>query len=82
MKLAPREACTPAATLTGWLVIKPMLKKMLLDAPLAIVAKPISPSSLFQHSLPWALLILGVVVTVAWTALLGYGFVELVKMAL
>jgi hypothetical protein len=42
----------------------------------------LSPSLLFQRVWPPALLILGLGGTVAWIALLGYGFVALVQMAL
>jgi hypothetical protein len=42
---------------------------------------PIS-SSLFQRAWPWAMLILALVVTVAWAALLAYGCAELVEKAL
>ena len=55
---------------------------MLLEAPPITTSDPISPSSLFQRVWPSALLILALVVTLAWTALLGYGFVALVRMAL
>jgi hypothetical protein len=57
------------------------VEKMLVAAPPTLITEPISSSSLFQRVWPSALLILGLVVSVGWTALLGYGFVELVEMA-
>jgi hypothetical protein len=55
---------------------------MLAEAPAVITFDPIGPSSPFQRVLSSALIILGLVVSVAWTALLGYGFVALLEMAL
>jgi hypothetical protein len=40
------------------------------------------PSSLFQRGWPAALLVLGSAASVAWTVLLGYGLVTLVRLAL
>ena len=45
------------------------------------LAVPI-PSSLFKRSLPMTVVLLGVALTLAWTAVLGYGFVSLVLLAL
>lgn len=56
-------------------------KMLLLAQPLARVTKPISSSSLFQRVWPAALISLELVITVAWTTLLGYGLVELVERA-
>ena len=42
----------------------------------------VSGSSLFRHAGPLVFLILGLGLTVAWVVLLGYGFVQLVEMAL
>jgi hypothetical protein len=39
-------------------------------------------TSFFQRNWPPALLILGLGVTVVWTAFLGYGLVELIEMSL
>jgi hypothetical protein len=49
------------------------------DPALIVIA---SPSSRFQRAWPPTLLILGLAVTVAWTALLAYGFFALVDLVL
>jgi len=50
--------------------------------PIDIISDQISPISLFRRVWPSALLLLGLVLTVAWIALLGCEFVGLVGMAL
>ena len=52
------------------------------EAPLVIVADAITRPTQFQRIWPSALLILGLGITVAWTVVLGYGFVALVGMTL
>jgi hypothetical protein len=52
-----------------------------MEIPLIIARNLISPPYL-QRVLSPAFLILGLVVTLAWTALLGFGFVALLEMAL
>jgi hypothetical protein len=52
------------------------------EAPLVIVADAITRPTLFQRIWPSAFLILGLGITVAWTAVFGYGFVALVGMLL
>jgi len=52
---------------------------MPLEVPPIIAA---DPKALFHRVWPTALIILGLGVSVAWTALLGYGAVTLVRMAL
>jgi hypothetical protein len=52
------------------------------EAPLVMVADAITRPTLFQRIWPSAFLILGLVITVAWTAVFGYGFVALVGMLL
>ena len=49
---------------------------------LALTSGLKSPFSLFQRAWPVAILILGGGITVAWTALLGYGTLVLAQMAL
>ena len=54
------------------------------EAAIAVVPVPIAganSSSLFQPILVPAVLILGSALTVAWTALLGYGLISLVGLA-
>jgi hypothetical protein len=48
-------------------------------APTAIAAT--TNSSLIDRIWPAAIIILGLVVNVAWVALLGYGLVSLIKLA-
>jgi hypothetical protein len=55
-----------------------------ITAPVIVPIPIVIPgrSSLFQSVWPPALLVLGTVASVAWTALLGYGLVTLVRLAL
>ena len=53
-----------------------------MQRPPFLATDPITSSTLIQRAWPSAFLILGLGITVAWTALLGYGFVALVEMAL
>jgi hypothetical protein len=65
-----------------------MDRTTMLATSAAITAPVIVPivipgrSSLFQRVWPPALLVLGAAASVAWTALLGYGLVTLVRLAL
>jgi hypothetical protein len=52
-----------------------------MEIPLMIARNPIS-SPYLQRVLSPAFLILGLVLTLAWTALLGFGFVALLEMTL
>jgi hypothetical protein len=53
-----------------------------MQSPAFPASHPITTSTLIERAWPSALLILGLGITVACTALLGYGFVALVEMAL
>jgi hypothetical protein len=53
-----------------------------MQSPAFPASDPIRSYTLIQRAWASALVILGVGVTVAWTVLLGYGFVALVEMAL
>jgi hypothetical protein len=53
-----------------------------MQIPFVLVSDPTRPSTLIQRAWPSVLLILGLGISLAWTALLGYGFVALVEMAL
>jgi len=55
-----------------------------ITAPVIVPIPIVIPgrSSLFQRVWPPALLVLGAAASVAWTALLGYGLVTLVRLAL
>jgi hypothetical protein len=52
------------------------------EVRLALTSDQKSSSSLLQQAWPVAILILGAGITVAWTALLGYGTFVLAQMAL